>query len=203
MIRGAIMRHQRGAERGQGMIEFAMVLPLIAMLLLGAIEFGSAYNHHLTLEYATREGARSGGALANGGGPLGCGGGQSPNAATVDPQIIAAVERVLTAAGSPIVLTDIQRIEIYHADPNGSVISGQTNVWLYGPGGPPVDGKVLDFYQSSVAWNACQRQNSNPADSIGVSLTYRYQAVTALGNFVAIGTITMKDRAVMPVSPTS
>ncbi len=49
-----------------------MVLPIFLLLILGTLEFGIAFDHNLTLEYATREGARTGSALANGGGPLGC-----------------------------------------------------------------------------------------------------------------------------------
>ncbi len=75
----------RGA-RGQGLVEFAMLVPIFMLLLLGMLEFGFAFDQNLTLEYATREGARVGSALANGGGTLGCGAGQSPNAATVDQQ---------------------------------------------------------------------------------------------------------------------
>ena len=64
----------RGAARspGQGLVEFADVVPVFVLLLLGMLEFGFAFSHHLTLEYATREGARVGAALANGDGQLPC-----------------------------------------------------------------------------------------------------------------------------------
>ena len=58
------------AERGQGLVEFAMLVPFFLLLLLGMLEFGFAFDQNLTLEYATREGARVGSALANGGGAL-------------------------------------------------------------------------------------------------------------------------------------
>ena len=40
-------------------------------MLLGMLEFGIAFNHQLTLGYATREGARIAADLVNGGGDAG------------------------------------------------------------------------------------------------------------------------------------
>ncbi len=100
-VRTAGGRSRRRGERGQGLVEFAMVVPVFMLLLLGMLEFGTAFNHQLTIGYATREGARIGADLVNGGSPLGCNTGQSPNAALVDPVIIEAVDRVLTSGGAP------------------------------------------------------------------------------------------------------
>jgi Flp pilus assembly protein TadG len=41
------------------MVEFALVLPILVMLLVGIIEFGSAYNTQLALQASAREGARA------------------------------------------------------------------------------------------------------------------------------------------------
>ena len=43
-----------------------MVVTVVMLLLLGMLEFGFVFDQHLTLEYASREGARVGAALANG-----------------------------------------------------------------------------------------------------------------------------------------
>jgi len=40
------------------MVEFALILPLLVMLVFGIVEFGRAYNAKITLTAATREGAR-------------------------------------------------------------------------------------------------------------------------------------------------
>jgi Flp pilus assembly protein TadG len=45
-------------ERGSAAVEFAIVLPVLLMLLMGIIEFGHAYNAQLTLTQAAREGVR-------------------------------------------------------------------------------------------------------------------------------------------------
>jgi Flp pilus assembly protein TadG len=43
---------------GQTMVEFALVLPLLAVLLFGIIQFGVVFNHYLDLTDAVRAGAR-------------------------------------------------------------------------------------------------------------------------------------------------
>jgi hypothetical protein len=208
--------------RGQGVVEFAIILPVFLMLLLGVLEFGFAFDHHLTLEYATREGARTGAALANGGNPPGCGAGQSPDRSFVDVEIVAAVERVLTSPGSPIAVDQVGQITIYRADGNGDRIGSDANVWTYTPGsGPTAGGTRLDFSPAvpgagdTVGWRACSRDNtwdrrvSPPIapDSIGVSITYTYRPVTALsvimGFFGGPGpaSLPMSDRSVMALNP--
>jgi Flp pilus assembly protein TadG len=48
------------SERGQTMTEFALVLPLLVLLLFGVIQFGIAFNNYITLTDAVRAGARKG-----------------------------------------------------------------------------------------------------------------------------------------------
>jgi Flp pilus assembly protein TadG len=48
------------SERGQTMTEFALVLPLLVLLLFGVIQFGIAFNNYITLTDAVRSGARKG-----------------------------------------------------------------------------------------------------------------------------------------------
>lgn len=202
--RGFARRHAERPERGQSLVEFSLVLPFLMLLILGAIEFGFVFNSDLSLEYSSREGARVGSALVNGGGQLGCGGGQSPNAATVDQQIIQAVNRVLTSTGSPLVVSQVLQIRIFQATATGAEVAGKVNVWLPTPGtGPVVGGKALDFTQSSVGWTACSRTYIQPADSIGVGVQYRYQMQTPFLNLTGMTTLTMYDKTVMAMNPTS
>ncbi|MDQ0731397.1 TadE/TadG family type IV pilus assembly protein [Arthrobacter sp. B1I2] len=46
------------SERGAAAVEFAILLPLLLMLVMGTIEFGRAYNAQLTLTNAARDGVR-------------------------------------------------------------------------------------------------------------------------------------------------
>ena len=45
-------------QHGQSVLEFAMVLPLMLLIVFGIIEFGRAYYQYNTLTKAIRDGAR-------------------------------------------------------------------------------------------------------------------------------------------------
>lgn len=48
----------RGRERGAALVEFALVFPVVIMLIVGMVTAGHAYNQKLQVTHATREGAR-------------------------------------------------------------------------------------------------------------------------------------------------
>lgn len=200
-------RRDRSGESGQSVVEMALILPVFLLLLLGLLEFGMAFDHLISLSYATREGARTGAALVNGGGTLGCGSGQSPNAAGVDGLIVAAVERVLTSPGSQVNVREVREIRIYRATASGAETS-DVNVWTYAPGrGPVVDGDALDFIGTTSAWAPCSRTNTLPSPSIGVAIRYRYAFTTPLGGVLALfggggSGLDVSDQAVMAMNPT-
>jgi len=52
------LRVLRGRERGAAAVEFALVLPLLIVLLLGIIDFGLYYYNDLQLTHAARDAAR-------------------------------------------------------------------------------------------------------------------------------------------------
>jgi Flp pilus assembly protein TadG len=45
-------------DRGAAAVEFALVLPLLLLVICGIVDFGRAYNAQVTLTQAAREGAR-------------------------------------------------------------------------------------------------------------------------------------------------
>ncbi|MGI5838273.1 MAG: TadE/TadG family type IV pilus assembly protein [bacterium] len=47
-------------EQGQSLVEFALILPLLILLVTGIMQFGSIYNDYIVLQNAAREGARAG-----------------------------------------------------------------------------------------------------------------------------------------------
>jgi Flp pilus assembly protein TadG len=52
-------RHNRiRSEQGQTMVEFALVIPILCVVLFAVIQFGIVYNNYVTLTDATRVGAR-------------------------------------------------------------------------------------------------------------------------------------------------
>src|SRR5256712_4460596 len=133
------MRAFARADEGQSTTELALVLaPLLLIIVFGLIELAGLMTDAMTMSAASREGARIGGALVNGGGALGCSSGQSPNASTVDPNIVAAVERVLTGTGTRVALSDVNEIRLWKSTASGSETSGLGNVWTYQLNGGPV-----------------------------------------------------------------
>ncbi|HVR88272.1 MAG TPA: TadE/TadG family type IV pilus assembly protein [Candidatus Limnocylindria bacterium] len=200
------MRNAVRSDRGQAALEIALLMPLLLLpLVFGLVEMGFLFSSHLTISASTREGARMGSNLANGGGTLGCLSGQSPNAATVDPQIIASVERSLTGAGTLIEIANITQIRIFKSTATGQEQAGLVNVWTYTPGtGPVVDGVNLQFSPLSVGWQACGRNNVSPADAIGITVKYSYQAKSPLRSFLpAFAVFNLSDSTVMVLNATN
>jgi len=46
------------SEKGASAVEFAIILPILVMLIFGIVQFGIAYNNYIALTHAAREGAR-------------------------------------------------------------------------------------------------------------------------------------------------
>ena len=63
--RGSMQRDKRGtirgrlcAGRGQSLVEFALILPVLMIMVFGIIDFGMGLRSYISLTNATREGAR-------------------------------------------------------------------------------------------------------------------------------------------------
>ena len=176
---------RRRPERGQALVEFVLILPVFLMILMGMLEFGSAYDHRTAMAYAVREGARVGATLGNGG--------SYPD--TVDPTILAAVQRGLT---DPILVENITSIEIFKAGSDGKPVGG-----------------AIDTYDrfgtliGTAGWPATSRAVGLTGDSIGVRVRYDFHPTTPLGQLLGLffggnppyTTIPMVDTTVMHLEP--
>jgi hypothetical protein len=60
---GTPWRVFRHSETGAALTEFALIVPLLIMLLFGIVSVGVAYNHQLSLTHAAREAGRHGATL--------------------------------------------------------------------------------------------------------------------------------------------
>jgi Flp pilus assembly protein TadG len=58
-IRTQTFRAKLQQTNGQAFVEFALVLPLLVMLLMGIVQFGLAFHNYLAITDATRVGARA------------------------------------------------------------------------------------------------------------------------------------------------
>ena len=45
-------------EKGANAVEFAIILPILVVLIFGIFQFGIAFNNYITITHAAREGAR-------------------------------------------------------------------------------------------------------------------------------------------------
>jgi Flp pilus assembly protein TadG len=52
-------RRLRGSDEGAAAVEFALLLPILLLLVFGIIDFGRLLNEQITLTEAAREGARA------------------------------------------------------------------------------------------------------------------------------------------------
>lgn len=75
-------------DEGSALVEFALIVPILVILVFGIVEFGRAYNASVTLTHATREGVRE-------------------LAITRDPSSAAAVTRDAAASLDPLQITVI------------------------------------------------------------------------------------------------
>jgi Flp pilus assembly protein TadG len=50
--------HRHGRDRGATAVEFALLFPLLMLIVFGTIDFGRALNAQITLTQAAREGVR-------------------------------------------------------------------------------------------------------------------------------------------------
>jgi Flp pilus assembly protein TadG len=85
-VHASLLRRLASDARGTELLEFALVLPVLVMLLLGAVWIGRAVSVYQALGRAAREGARV--ALAST--CATCGNGQTDPTTTIDNALTAA-----------------------------------------------------------------------------------------------------------------
>jgi Flp pilus assembly protein TadG len=57
---GNAIKEQKRRERGQSLVETAVVLPILLLLVVAIVDFGRAFDAYIILTNAAREGARFG-----------------------------------------------------------------------------------------------------------------------------------------------
>lgn len=97
------MSSERKHEHGQSLVEFALVLPVLVIVLMGLFDFGRAVYAFNTVSNAAREGARV--AIIN----------QGPD---TDGVLLAAKEAAYQATALGLDATDPSQIDVRFPDPN-------------------------------------------------------------------------------------
>ncbi len=171
-------------EAGQGLVEFALVIPLFVGLLMGVIEFGFLYNNLLTVQFAARQGVS---AAAQAGGVDGA-----------DCSILNAVEKALSP---PIDHARVEFVEIFQSDAAGDVVPGVINRYVReGTLDCPGTGTQPYTLVGAEGYPQIDRHDAlvEGLDVIGVRLGYEYVGMTP----VALGrTWDLSDGATLRMEP--
>ena len=172
---GGLARGERG-ERGQAIVEVALILPLLVFLIVGTIEFSLLLNARNTVSFASRDGSM----LAAEGG----------SRAGTDCVVLQMIERDLVAPASAIKVT---QIKVYWSDQNGDEIGSNHN--LYTRSGSTTcdygDGTSITVPYSLTTANyiedircdvlaGCGGSHSS-LDTVGVEITYVHLWLTSFG----------------------
>ena len=174
---------QRDCRAGQTLVEFALVLPLFMVLLMGVIEFAFMFNAMLAINFTSRDASL----IAAEAGSL----------STADCAILAKIEENI---GAPLDEQNIQSVTIFKADRAGKPITGAAVAYTR-PGPMTCTGFLPSPMPYSVtgtngypmgeapAGGRCDVlagcSSTSPIDSIGVKIVYRYYFHTPLRNLVS------------------
>lgn len=182
-------RKHRTAERGQSLVEFAVVFPLFWTLLIALIEFSFGFQSILAVSFASRNAA----VIAS----------EAGRAAMADCAILRSVEGDLSPPSSP---AQIQKVDIYWTDANGVMKAGALTTYTRSTSSTiacSVNGVAFTVPYSLTAngypiASRCATRSGCAGhvgvDTIGVKITYNYIYHTAYGAVLG-GTGWLLDRS--------
>ncbi|MGI9666019.1 MAG: TadE/TadG family type IV pilus assembly protein [Acidimicrobiia bacterium] len=191
-IRGRIK-----SERGVAMVEFAFVLPLLALLVVGMVEMGFAFREKLLVDNGVQTAARTGSSL-----------GQAEDA---DLRILEALEQSfakLPANGDGQVL----RAQVYRVNSDGSPDPTATNTYLYQYDSNPAACNWIPCPATEAAhgpWKPSLRDTrlDGGLDSLGVKVYYGHDWILGTGYILSdvscvVPANCWRETAVMRLEPT-
>lgn len=190
-----IPRRSRG-DRGAALTEFVFLVPVLALIVAGVLEFGLAWRDSMTVSNALRSGARVG---SNAG-----------RDRLADYTILKAIE----AAMSEVQTARIERIVVYKASTSssaptttcqaGTSVANVCNVYTSTDLARPASDFAGTTSCGATApdrfWCPVSRQSQQAlgADYLGVWMQVRYTWITHM--FPGSG-LTIHDRAIMRLEP--
>jgi Flp pilus assembly protein TadG len=168
---------RRLSQRGQAMLEFAIILPILMLMIMSVIEFALAFNSSLGINRASQDAAL-----------VGAEAGSLPGA---DCMILTKIEQEINP---PIDKNEIQGVNIQRTNPSGTTVFGQNS---YVRGGTMTctlaDGTPITVPYTSTGTGypvnqRCSIQSGCPTmtparttvDTIGVQINLRYRLRTPL-----------------------
>ena len=171
-------------DRGQALVEFALIFPIFIVLLFGIIEFMFLFNAQLSLNYATRDAAL----IAA----------EAGNNEAADCRILQQIDQDLNA---PTDESRVLTVHIFSATETGDPLATPKEQ-TYTRGGTTTCGSITAPYTigtSDYPYNVrcsdfdrtgCSAVYTGPSntgvDIIGVRIDYGYRYVTPLGGAVSL-----------------
>lgn len=201
-LRRSSAKDRQAAERGQSLIEFALVFPLFWIVLIGLIEFAFAFQAVLAVSYSSRNAV----VIAS----------EAGSDLQADCSILRSIDGDL---GAPAAASQIQKVDIYWTDSNGAVKPGWTTTYTRSTSSTTsctVNGvattvpyaKTADGYQMK---NRCSTRSGCTdvdtgtvhvgLDTVGVKVTYVYRYHTPYGSVLGGTGMTLERASEMRLEP--
>ena len=182
-------------DAGQALVEFALLLPVLFLLLIGLIEFAFVWNSRNTVLFASRDGSM----LAAEGGNLN----------GTDCVVLKRIEADIVSPASAIRL---QQVTIYWSDLNGVQIGSNSNV--YDRTGSTIcdygDGTSLTVPYSLTTGGYLEASRCNTlagcggshttVDTMGVKIIYQHNWLTSFARITGTG-VTFTESAIARAEP--
>lgn len=185
------MRGRRN-DRGTVLVEAALIMPVLILLAMGTIEFGMAWRDRLSVQNASRAGARAGASLATD--------------AQTDYNILQSVK-----SGLGTKYTSATKIIVYKASASDGALpsaclsgsqSGVCNVYATADLSASSSNFGCGAGAKDTSWCPTSRNadvtSANGPDYVGVYITFAHGLIT--GSFGS-GNLTITDTAVMRLEP--
>ncbi len=168
-------------QRGQSLVEFALVFPIFIVMMMGILEFSFLFNALLSIGHATRDAALIGA--------------EAGNQSSADCAILETIENDVS---SPADKSRIERIDIYQSDRNGNVVAGAVNTYTRTGSKtcqmPDGTSLTVPYSETSNGYPPEDRCNvvagcpdiapGRQLDTVGVKITYQHSWVTPLSNLL-------------------
>ena len=182
-------------KRGVSAVEFAMLLPVLVLLIIGLIEFSFVWNSRNTVLFASRDGSM----LAAEGGSL-------------DGTDCVVLKRIESDVVSPSSALRLQQVQIYWSDRNGDQIGANQNVYTRSgstscnyPDGSTITvpytlttAGYLESARCSVL-AGCGGSHTT-VDTIGVRVTYQHFWLTSFVRFAG-SSVTFTEASITRAEP--
>jgi hypothetical protein len=172
----------RREDAGQSLVEFALVLPVLMMMIVGLVEFALAFNSRDSVFFAARDASM----LAAEGGRI----------AGTDCVVLDRIERDIVSPARPV---RVQTVKIFWSDRNGVEQGGQENLYtragsltcVYGNGTSltvPYTLTTALYIEANRCdvLAGCGGLHTTP-DNIGVTITYQHTWVSSVAQISLSG----------------